>query len=183
MARRPWLVYGEGAIKAKGGHFGEDFAYTAKDNPVHSPRAARSTRWRWAGPKTAKLVVRSLATTEGAASGRIKQVSLLGHRGKLEWSRTPKAWSSNCPPRGLPSLPARSKSWAATSSRPPSLCKTTTIQPDNKGNYTLLAETADVHGDGIKPRSGVASSTLASGTTRPDFVTWQVNFTKPGKFK
>ena len=28
---RPWLVYGEGPVRAKGGHFKEDFAYTAKD--------------------------------------------------------------------------------------------------------------------------------------------------------
>ena len=28
---RPWLVHGEGPVMAKGGHFGEDFAYTAKD--------------------------------------------------------------------------------------------------------------------------------------------------------
>jgi alpha-L-fucosidase len=28
---RPWLVYGEGPVRAKGGHFGEDFAYSARD--------------------------------------------------------------------------------------------------------------------------------------------------------
>ena len=28
---RPWLIYGEGPVRAKGGHFKEDFAYTAKD--------------------------------------------------------------------------------------------------------------------------------------------------------
>ena len=74
---RPWLVYGEGGVRYKGGHFAEDFRYTAQRYPLHHQRSdlyAIAMGW----PEDGKLLVRSLATP----AGKVAAVSVLGVRGK-----------------------------------------------------------------------------------------------------
>ena len=79
---RPWKVYGEGAVRAEGGHFHEDFAYTDKDirfttkGPV---LYAIFLGW----PANGKLRVRSLAM----AAGKIEKAALLGSGNTLVWSQ------------------------------------------------------------------------------------------------
>jgi alpha-L-fucosidase len=80
---RPWLVYGEGAVQAKGGHFKEDFTYTAQDIRFTTKGAtlyAIALGW----PSDGRLVVKSLAMPAGVVSG----VRLLGYRGQLDWRQT-----------------------------------------------------------------------------------------------
>ena len=48
---RPWRIYGEGAVKAAGGNFKEDFAYSATTS-ASPPRARRYTPSPWAGRRT-----------------------------------------------------------------------------------------------------------------------------------
>ena len=84
---RPWLVYGEGAVQAKGGHFKEDFKYTAKDIrfTTKGPTLyAIALGW----PTDGKLVVKSLAKPAGQNGKAITSVSLLGYNGKLDWKQT-----------------------------------------------------------------------------------------------
>jgi len=82
---RPWLVHGEGPIRAKGGHFGEDFAYSAKD--IRFTAKGDNTLFAFAlgWPKDGKLTIRSLAKAPGA-TGTIAAVSLLGHAGQLKFT-------------------------------------------------------------------------------------------------
>jgi alpha-L-fucosidase len=80
---RPWLVYGEGAVKAQGGHFKEDFKYTAQDIrfTTRGPTLyAIALGW----PADGRLLVKSLARPAGA----IHSVSLLGFAGQLAWEQT-----------------------------------------------------------------------------------------------
>lgn len=84
---RPWRVFGEGDVKAEGGHFKEDFAYSQKDirfttkGPV---LYAIALGW----PQDGKLIVTSLSKSSSLAEGEVSDIHLLGHEGKLEWSRT-----------------------------------------------------------------------------------------------
>ena len=84
---RPWLVYGESAVKVKGGNFGEDFKYNAKEirfttkGPV---LYAIALGW----PEDGQIVVRSLAKPAGAKVNNITAVSLLGYDGKVAWKQT-----------------------------------------------------------------------------------------------
>jgi alpha-L-fucosidase len=85
---RPWLVFGEGPnnIKPKGGsHYTEsvfaqmtarDIRFTTKGGTLY----AIALGW----PDDGKLRIRSLAIS----SGKIENVGLLGHAGKLEWVQT-----------------------------------------------------------------------------------------------
>ena len=84
---RPWLVYGESAVKVKGGAFGEDFKYDAKEirfttkGPV---LYAIALGW----PKNGEIVVHSLAKPAGENVNNITAVSLLGYDGQLSWKQT-----------------------------------------------------------------------------------------------
>ena len=84
---RPWLVYGEGAVRYKGGNFKEDFAYTAKDirfTTKGSTLYAIALGW----PEEGRLTIKSLAAPAGGNANRIKQVELLGNKGKLPFTQT-----------------------------------------------------------------------------------------------
>lgn len=83
FATRPWLVYGEGAVRTQGGHFKEDFKYTAKDIRFTTKGGvlyAIALGW----PADNKLVVKTLA----APAGKITGVSLLGCNAKVDWRQT-----------------------------------------------------------------------------------------------
>jgi alpha-L-fucosidase len=84
---RPWLIYGEGPVRAKGGHFKEDFKYTAEDIRFTTKGAtlyAIALGW----PADGRLVIKSLAKPVTGKANAIKRVELLGHQGKLKFKQT-----------------------------------------------------------------------------------------------
>jgi alpha-L-fucosidase len=73
---RPWLVHGEGPVRAKGGHFNEDYQYTARDvrfTTKGDTLYAIALGW----PEDGKLVIRSLAKFPGVTA-QITDVRVLG---------------------------------------------------------------------------------------------------------
>ena len=84
---RPWLVYGEGEVKAKGGAFHENFRYTAKDIRF-TTKGKRLYAIALGWPADGKVVVKSLAKTDDAGANKIKRVELLGHKGGLKFTQT-----------------------------------------------------------------------------------------------
>ena len=68
---RPWLIHGEGPVRAKGGHFKEDFAYTAKDLRFTSKGENTLYAFAMGWPAESKLVIRSLGKFPGV-TGKIK---------------------------------------------------------------------------------------------------------------
>ena len=84
---RPWLVYGEGSVQAKGGMFKEDFNYTAKDIRFTTKgKTLYATALGW--PDDGKIVIRSLAKTSDVKQNKISRVELLGGKGKLSFTQT-----------------------------------------------------------------------------------------------
>ena len=84
---RPWRIYGEGAVQYKGGHFNEDYKYSASDVrfTTKGPTLyAIALGW----PQDGQLVIKSLATPADGKGNRIKQVELLGHKGKLDFTQS-----------------------------------------------------------------------------------------------
>ncbi|MCX6866533.1 MAG: alpha-L-fucosidase [Verrucomicrobia bacterium] len=85
---RPWTVYGESAVKVKGGAFKEDYQYNAREirfTTKGTTLYAIALGW----PDDGKLVIRSLAKPEGRDINAISDIRLLGHDGKLEWKQGP----------------------------------------------------------------------------------------------
>jgi len=95
---RPWLVHGEGPVRAQGGHFKEDFAYTAKDLRFTSNGDRTLYAFALGWPTEGKLVIRSLAKVPGV-TGRIETVQLLGHPGPLKWTHEANGLTIELPDR------------------------------------------------------------------------------------
>jgi alpha-L-fucosidase len=84
---RPWLVYGEGTVQYKGGHFNEDYAYSAKDIRFTTKgQTLYAIALGW--PEDGQLTIKSLTAAAGDHGNRIKQVELIGHKGKLNFTQT-----------------------------------------------------------------------------------------------
>jgi len=84
---RPWVVYGEGGVQYKGGHFNEDYTYSARDIrfTTKGPTLyAIALGW----PQDGQLTIKSLGTPAGGNGNRIKRVELLGHKGKLNFTQS-----------------------------------------------------------------------------------------------
>jgi alpha-L-fucosidase len=95
---RPWLVYGESAIKVKGGSFGEDFQYNAREIRFTAKGAALYA-FTLGWPEDRKITIRSLAKPVGSDVNRIKHISLLGYKGKINWEQTAEGLTVTLPER------------------------------------------------------------------------------------
>jgi len=93
---RPWLAYGEGAVKAQGGMFKEDFQYSAKDIRFTTKgETLYAIALGWPADKT--LTIRALAKTEDASVNQIKKIELLGYMGTLKFTQTADGLIVNLP--------------------------------------------------------------------------------------
>ncbi len=86
---RPWLVFGEGPTRAKGGAFKENFQYTAQDIRFTTKgKTLYAIALGW--PDSGKVVIKSLARPDDLGVNKIKRVELLGFKGKLPFEQTAK---------------------------------------------------------------------------------------------
>jgi alpha-L-fucosidase len=100
---RPWLIYGEGAVKAKGGAFKENFQYTASDIRFTTKgKSLYAIALGW--PDDGKLVIKSLAKTDDPGANQIKRVELLGYKGKLNFTQTAEALTVELPAQKINAL-------------------------------------------------------------------------------
>ena len=84
---RPWLFFGEGKVRAQGGQFHEDAAYTADDIRFTTKgKTLYAIALGW--PADGRLLIRSLARPAHAGGNAIATVSLLGYQGRLDWKQT-----------------------------------------------------------------------------------------------
>jgi len=84
---RPWLISGEGATKVEGGHFKEDFGYTARDvrfTAKGDTLYAIALGW----PEDGTLVVKSLGRAAGSDANQIEKIELLGASGAVKFSQS-----------------------------------------------------------------------------------------------
>jgi len=182
---RPWLVHGEGPVRAKGGHFGEDFAYSAKDVrfTMKGEKALYAFVMGW--PTDGKVLVRSLAKFP-EVTAKVADVTLLGHGGKLTWTHTADGL--------VVQLPAEKPCDYAVALKitgedlrgfKPELAvpQTPSVKPDAAGNFTLGAEDAELHGAEIKTEAQGGQPNIGFWDNGQDWVSWKVSFGEAGRFK
>jgi alpha-L-fucosidase len=100
---RPWLVYGEGPVRVKGGAFKEDFKYSAKDIRFTAKgKTLYAIALGW--PEDGKVVIKSLPKTDDASVNNIKRVELLGCKGKLKFTQTADALTVELPAHKISDL-------------------------------------------------------------------------------
>jgi alpha-L-fucosidase len=84
---RPWLVYGEGTVQARGGAFRENMTYTARDIRFTTKgKTLYAIALGW--PDDGKMVIKSLARTADPAQNRIRKIEALGRSGRLKFEQT-----------------------------------------------------------------------------------------------
>ena len=175
---RPWLVYGEGGVRYKGGHFKEDFNYSAKDIrfTTKGPTLyAIALGW----PEDGRLLVRSLATP----AGKVTAVSLLGHDGKVEWQQTDEGLVVTVPAQKVSEYTCALKITGEDLKPAPIPEVAIIVSPDAQGSVTLNPDDAELHGDQIKIEAQGGQPNVGFWDKPEEWVSWQVKFDKPGKFQ
>lgn len=179
---RPWQVYGEGKIRAKGGHFGEDFKYTAQDIrfTTKGDQTLYAIALGW--PADGKLLVRSLAQPENEKINLIEAVNLLGHEGKLEWKQTPEGLQVTLPAK-KPCEHAFALKITGSKFKPVRVVQAVEpVRPDGKGNFSLLADTAELVGNKLAVEQRGGKPNIGFWDDSRECATWSVQFPGPGVY-
>jgi alpha-L-fucosidase len=182
---RPWLVHGEGPVRARGGHFKEDFAYTAKDIRFTSKGDHTLYAFALGWPAENKLLIHSLARFPGV-TGKIAAIELLGHQGPLKWTHDGDGLAIDLPDQKPCDYAVALKiSGEDLRGFKPELAVPTAsiIQPDAAGTLTLLADAADLHGDQIKVEEKGGEANIGFWDKPQDSASWKVKLGAPGKYK
>jgi alpha-L-fucosidase len=182
---RPWLMHGEGPVRAKGGHFKEDFSYTAKDIRFTARGDDTLYAFVMGWPAESQITIRSLAKLPGV-TGAVNGVSLLGSSARLQWTHNTDGLTIQ--------LPAQKPCDYAVAFKitgrdlrgfKPELAVPSTVpvvQADAAGGYTLTPETADLHG-GLREEAQGGQPNIGFWDRADDYASWKVNFKQPGRFK
>lgn len=182
----PWLVYGEGATRAKGGAFKEDFGFTANDVRYVQKGDGMIYATLMGKPGSREVSLVSLSKGPGDTAA-IQNVSLLGTKGKVEWNWDAGGLHATLPEgersdiatvfkitgrdlRGFHSIPLPAK--------PP-----VPVVSVTNGEYRLNAELADL-GDGklATELRGIIVN-LGFWDDPKDQAAWTVDFTEPGTYE
>ena len=179
---RPWLIYGEGTVKARGGSFKEDYTYSSKDIrfTTHGGTLyALALGW----PEDRRITIRSLAKPAGEHINTISAISLLGYQGKLTWEQTPEGLIVHLPEQKVSDLTVGLK--IVGSSLKPVLIPevVTAVKPALDGSLTLTADTADLHGDQIKVEERGGQPNIGYWDRAGEWVSWHAMFSQPGHYR
>jgi alpha-L-fucosidase len=182
---RPWLVHGEGPVRAKGGNFKEDFAYTAKDIRFTTKGDGTLYAFVMGWPAERQVTIRSLAKLPGV-TGQITGVTLLGSSAQLKWTHDTNGLKIQLPDQKPCDFAVAFKIVGEDlRGFKPELAVPTpsaVVQPDAPGKYTLAPDTADLHGD-LKEETRGGQANIGFWDSPKDWASWKVNFKQPGKFK
>ena len=177
---RPWLVYGESAVKVKGGNFHEDFRYDAREIrfTTKGPTLyAIALGW----PEDRQLVIRSLARPNGAEVNKIESVSLLGNDGTLQWKQTPEALVVTLPEKKVSDYTAALKIVGTSLNNVPYAGAAATIGPDAKGRLVLSPDDAAFEGKIAAEEKG-GQPNIGFWDDAGDSASWKVHFPSPGRY-
>jgi len=175
---RPWKVFGEGPERKSGRHFSErvfsqmtarDIRFTSKKGALY----AIALDW----PAGNQIVIRSLATP----SGKIEDVSLLGHTGKLDWQQSGDGLVVKMPAQKPCDLAYVFKI-SAGDLNPVPVVYDGSIAPDADGRYVLTAAEATIHGDTPRYEHTETKDQIGCWAKAEDFVSWNIKLAKPGTF-
>ena len=178
-ATRPWRVFGEGpagggpSVHAQGFNEGnrrytsQDFRFTQKGDMLF----AFALAW----PQDGVLTVRSLAT----GAGRVEDVRLLGHPGKLAWKQTDQGLVTTLPARKpcdyVYGLQIAGRGLTPVALAPPA---PVVIQPQAGGKIVLSATAADIHGGSPQIETKDGLDDVGYWGDANDYVSW--DFASPG---
>ena len=173
---KPWLVHGEGPVRANGGAFGEDFAYSERDVrfTTKGDGVLYATLMGW--PSSGEATIRSLASLPGV-TGKIESVRLLGANGKVEFSQSADGLKVKLPGAKTSDfgvvLKITGRDLRGFKPTDPNLALV--VNPNAAGMYTLDPGNAMTHGSvNTETRDGIAN--IGFWDNAADWVSWSVDF-------
>ena len=177
---RPWVVYGEGPTRVGGGAFtdtrrtpftGRDFRFTTKGDTLYAIAMA------WPGREA---TITWLASGPGHPAGDVKQVTLLGSRAKLKFSRGPDGLVIQLPetPPCEHAFALRIKGLTLQGFKPD---LTTHAAAD--GSLHLEADQAELHGVKLQVEGRAGGSNIGCWDIPEEFVSWDVTVAEAGAYE
>ena len=179
---RPWQVYGETKVKVKGGSFKEDFKYDAREIRF-TTKGPTLYAFALGWPDDGQLVIRSLARPEGRAVNKIRNVSLLGHDGKVEWTQTPEALVVKLPAQKTSELACAVKIDGDQLEAVPVPVVVATVKPDAHGALKLLPDDAELHGDKVKTEAQGGQPNIGFWDDPAEWISWRAEFKAAGTYR
>jgi len=178
---RPWLVYGESAMKVQGGAFKEDFQYSAREIRFTTKGGilyAIALGW----PEDRKITIRSLAKPSGSDVNRIERVSLLGYDGRLDWEQTAEGLTVTLPEKKVSEFTAALKITGSALTNVPFTMPPVIVTPDARGRIQLSPDAAELAGN-VRPERRGGQLSFGFWDNPQDSVSWTVRFPAAGRFR
>jgi alpha-L-fucosidase len=178
---RPWLVYGEGRVRAKGGAFKEDFKYSANDIRFTTKGAtlyAIALGW----PEENTLLIRSLAAAGDATQNKIDKVELLGRAGELKFSQSTNGLAVELPAEKANDLTCSLRITGRHLKPVPVPVVPSIVTADSYGRLILRAEDAILHGDQIKLEVQGGKPDIGYWDKSDEWASWTARVDKPGTY-
>lgn len=176
----PWLAYGEGPTRVRGGAFKEDFAFTGRDVRYAQKGDALYATLMGEAPKGITL---ALLGKHPGDTARIDGVELLGSKAKVEWRQDATGLHLTLP--AIPSkiaavLKIKGHDLRGFHSLPEP--EFPAVVADQSGDYHLTAAGAETHGGGVATEERGGETNLGFWDSPDDWVSWPVEFQEPGTF-
>ena len=178
---RPWLIFGEGPVLAKGGAFKENFTYSAKDIRFTTKgKTLYAIALGW--PDDGKVVIKSLAKTDDSSVNKIKRVGLLGYQGKLKFTQTAEGLIVTLPAARLSDLTCSLKITGSNLKPVTPPVTAPVIYSDSKGDVFLSATNAELHGSQIQLETQGDLPDIGYWDKGDEWVSWAAQIPKTGTF-
>jgi len=178
---RPWLLYGEGSVKAKGGAFHEDFQYSAQDirfTTKGTTLYAIALGW----PDNHQFAIRSLARTDDVIQNEIHKVELLGYPGELKFTQTTNGLVVELPDQKVSDLTCSLKITGSNLKPAPAAVADGVITPDSKNRLIFSADDATLHGENLKLEEQGGKPDIGFWDKGDEWVSWRAKNVKPGVY-
>jgi len=184
---RPWQIFGEGEVKAKGGAFKENFTYSAKDIRFTTKGAtlyAIAMGW----PSENQILVRSLAATDDATQNKIGKVELLGHTGELKFSQTTNGLAVELTGEKLSDLTCTLRITGSNlkpvpiPETPDAAAPAAIVTPDPHGRLIFGATDAVLHGEHLKLEEQGGKPNIGYWDNGDEWVSWTGRAENPGTY-
>jgi alpha-L-fucosidase len=178
---RPWLLYGEGSVKAKGGAFHEDFQYSAQDirfTTKGTTLYAIALGW----PDNHQFAIRSLARTDDVTQNEIHKVELLGYPGELKFTQTTNGLVVELPDQKVSDLTCSLKITGSNLKPAPAAVADGVITPDSKNRLIFSADDATLHGENLKLEEQGGKPDIGFWDKGDEWVSWRAKNVKPGVY-
>ncbi len=179
---RPWLRFGEGPLRPKGGAFKENFVYTARDIRFTTKgKTLYAIALGW--PADGQIVIKSLAGGGDTGTNRIKRVELLGYEGKLAFTQSLDGLTVQLPEQKLSNLTCVLRITGSRLVPAPIPVEETLVTPDAQGDFRFSPDSATTHGENIKAEEQGCQADIGFWDHGDEWVSWTARVDRPGNYQ